>query len=210
MPALVESFKPDLISGYHLALFRPREVIEVAFLLGALQSRPAASRLRYRLFRVVLGAGGMVDSQGRSDGGGPEGPIKGPTPGNSTFPEFPASKTQFLPSPFVIGISCGQSILPEPRRNTETDLVLDGAGCPSVIRDTTHHILAYFTVWSKNREKISLRSVIRLESPDFAPLRGERPEDHLQKSVHQRWRVHRKRLARMNRGLRWPRRVVEL
>ncbi|MDH7578512.1 MAG: restriction endonuclease subunit S [Bacillota bacterium] len=42
VPALVESSAPDLISGYHLALLRPKQSAEGAFLLRALQSRPVA------------------------------------------------------------------------------------------------------------------------------------------------------------------------
>lgn len=42
VPALVESSAPDLISGYHLALLRPREVVEGAFLLRALQNPQVA------------------------------------------------------------------------------------------------------------------------------------------------------------------------
>ncbi len=38
VPALVETSAPDLISGYHLALLRPMQVILGAFLLRALQS----------------------------------------------------------------------------------------------------------------------------------------------------------------------------
>jgi len=38
VPALIESSAPDLISGYHLALLRPKQVVEGAFLLRALQS----------------------------------------------------------------------------------------------------------------------------------------------------------------------------
>ncbi|GIX00844.1 MAG: hypothetical protein KatS3mg111_4176 [Pirellulaceae bacterium] len=43
VPALVESAALDLISGYHLALLRPRcGIIEGAYLLRALQSRPVS------------------------------------------------------------------------------------------------------------------------------------------------------------------------
>lgn len=38
VPALVETSAPDLISGYHLALLRPRQVIQGAFLFRAIQS----------------------------------------------------------------------------------------------------------------------------------------------------------------------------
>ncbi|HHO82024.1 MAG TPA: restriction endonuclease subunit S, partial [Halothiobacillus sp.] len=38
VPALVETSAPDLISGYHLALLRPRQVIHGAFLFRAIQS----------------------------------------------------------------------------------------------------------------------------------------------------------------------------
>jgi len=42
VPALVESSAPDLISGYHLALLRPRQVVEGAFLLRTLQNPQVA------------------------------------------------------------------------------------------------------------------------------------------------------------------------
>ncbi|WP_217125617.1 restriction endonuclease subunit S [Hydrogenophilus thiooxidans] len=42
VPALVESSAPDLISGYHLALLRPKQVVEGAFLLRALQNPQVA------------------------------------------------------------------------------------------------------------------------------------------------------------------------
>jgi len=38
VPALVETSAPDLISGYHLALLRPRHAIQGAFLFRAIQS----------------------------------------------------------------------------------------------------------------------------------------------------------------------------
>lgn len=42
VPALIESSAPDLITGYHLALLRPKQVVEGAFLLRALQSPQVA------------------------------------------------------------------------------------------------------------------------------------------------------------------------
>lgn len=42
VPALVESSAPDLIIGYHLALLRPKQLAEGAFLLRVIQCRPVA------------------------------------------------------------------------------------------------------------------------------------------------------------------------
>jgi len=42
LPALVETSAPDLISGYHLALLRPRQVLHGAFLFRAIQSPQVA------------------------------------------------------------------------------------------------------------------------------------------------------------------------